>query len=718
MGVWVYTPGNSVKFDFNLPDKWKAEAGNDVSLNFTNSLICSSDAWEAHASLDFVEPWSSQTPSEVTINFHYSPCGDPACPDDTWEVAVPNAIPIIIQSQWEDYPADHVEIDFVASICQGPADYLSFTGFFIASSDEEVNVAVQSEYHFGPTARSGENSSVDVQKSAVLAPVATSGESVSNTPITFYPSQGLGTISATDGDSSSAAVSMTVGLDASSESGSSSVANVAISASISAAGESGETATADVDARVPWAANPIAYSGERAEASVSTSSVMGQCPAYAGENTHLDVEAHPAAHPEGVAYTGETATVAVVGQTVFTLRVNSGEQVSVDVTTAESSSLLPLAYDDQSATLSVAFSQSVGTINSYDGSSVSCVIDIDSLFIGGSGEYATCSIASAIVVGSEQYSGESTSVDVDVHPSEPVGVLLATSGEATWCVLSTLISAIVYLNPVTQWDDAVVFLDTSTYFDLQNQSCIPPQSRDSYTHIELSAAEPVDILFTEEKIIATCSVSTRTRFHPQSYTGESSGYFTYELPTMQAFQAESACIVDIQFEELNIPLCYGNLIPVSESTNIEMVDLSSYLCSTDMMYSGETATVDICANVRFYPAVMDGETSTTDVFCIPALRFLAYSGESARDIGVWIRCYGTSAETASCQIAGEEYLASSGEAATVSVTTLYDVEFLERGCLDNEFVPSNENGDADWDKFNPVPVELDFFVHSIKGRCM
>jgi hypothetical protein len=43
--------------------------------------------------------------------------------------------------------------------------------------------------------------------------------------------------------------------------------------------------------------------------------------------------------------------------------------------------------------------------------------------------------------------------------------------------------------------------------------------------------------------------------------------------------------------------------------------------------------------------------------------------------------------------------------------------FLEDGCLDNEYIWQDENGDPIPEKFNPVPVELDPYQHDIKARC-
>ena len=61
--------------------------------------------------------------------------------------------------------------------------------------------------------------------------------------------------------------------------------------------------------------------------------------------------------------------------------------------------------------------------------------------------------------------------------------------------------------------------------------------------------------------------------------------------------------------------------------------------------------------------------------------------------------------------------AFTGESISVGLTITFEVEFLERGCLDNEYKYMTPNGDEDKEKFNPVAVELEPFAHEIKARC-
>ena len=58
-----------------------------------------------------------------------------------------------------------------------------------------------------------------------------------------------------------------------------------------------------------------------------------------------------------------------------------------------------------------------------------------------------------------------------------------------------------------------------------------------------------------------------------------------------------------------------------------------------------------------------------------------------------------------------------GYSIMARLVTGYEVEFLEEGCLDNEYQYSPDSGDTDIQSFQIAAIELLPFRHSIKGRC-
>ena len=58
-----------------------------------------------------------------------------------------------------------------------------------------------------------------------------------------------------------------------------------------------------------------------------------------------------------------------------------------------------------------------------------------------------------------------------------------------------------------------------------------------------------------------------------------------------------------------------------------------------------------------------------------------------------------------------------GEEVNVILKNHYDVEFLEEGCVDNEYLVIDQEGKIDYDKSTKACIEFLPFEHSLKARC-
>ena len=96
---------------------------------------------------------------------------------------------------------------------------------------------------------------------------------------------------------------------------------------------------------------------------------------------------------------------------------------------------------------------------------------------------------------------------------------------------------------------------------------------------------------------------------------------------------------------------------------------------------------------------------------------LAYTGETARVSNPEMELNTRTGESMALSFYVPPIIGATGEHVEASLTTIYEVVFLEDGCLDNEYIWQDENGDPIPEKFNPVPVELDPFQHDLKARC-
>lgn len=226
-----------------------------------------------------------------------------------------------------------------------------------------------------------------------------------------------------------------------------------------------------------------------------------------------------------------------------------------------------------------------------------------------------------------------------------------------------------------------------------------------------------DEYYHGDKWTMVVDLSTRPRFQMEFYDGAS----LYQidpiiLGEIEVFEGPSVSIGDM-YDDVNFKLCYGNFIPDGDVANIELI--GEYGSCEESWTFGEGAHVDLFMenNVQFQVNTYAGQYMAFDLYIDPLMLFLAWSGEFIRISNP--EFVPPIFEGAMVSMAFEEHAWRAQEGATleVSLTTEYDVEFLEVGCLDNEFVPADEHGDADWEKFNPVPVELEYYRHSIKARC-
>lgn len=500
-------------------------------------------------------------------------------------------------------------------------------------------------------------------------------------------------------------------------SGEAAQAAVSPTVSLVPAARSGEYSAATLLNNPAWTPTFVARSGENATVSVSTSDALSVAQAYTGECATLDVDDSPAAVLEGLVYAGEVGSTTLATWSTFIFRGYSGEEGLLDLETSPSPALDIDGYSGEYATVTIQFAPHLGTVAGRSGEMASTSVGTLDNYIVKTGEVGEADLATDIIIAIDQFGGEHASINLKTGPSEPLGVFRGYSGEFDACVLQTSPSAILYLNPVTQWHDAVVGFETSTSFDLLNRACCP--RTDSHEAIELNEMEPPDIAYSGTKVYAVADLSARPRFYMQAYAGEHSGFVDPNwLGTFQAWAGELATNQSMEFEFHDFNLCYGNLILDSEYADAELVDLSSWDCEAHAAWSGESAVLTFLeANVQPQPLGYSGEWAYVVLDTNPAWLCLAYTGEYAM-VESWPNMNGQSGEAVVVRFYEPSIEGATGEFAQVTaLKTDYLVEFTELGCLDNEYLPMDEDGDPDPDRANPVPVELDYYVHSIKARC-
>ncbi len=327
-------------------------------------------------------------------------------------------------------------------------------------------------------------------------------------------------------------------------------------------------------------------------------------------------------------------------------------------------------------------------------------------------------------LGTSLFEGISLYADMDVRPSQPLTAILYC-GEAFEAdrpyvqhraYLSATISAAATLFACLD-DMTVDFdlrgpirLDTTDWFWNADRFMAeldePPPSRGWGSGCG-------EVVFAE--------LQCRPRFSSHMYVGET---FTsergYEFVDSSIGVGAHVINNDPLYLEPLVALCYPNLFPYADSIEVEL-EWEEIRCSNDFVYVGESMLGNIGVWRQFSANYYAGEHFGVGLTLDPAIRCTLWHGEHifvelATTYGIGVTFGdGASVVTDFERESGYFYV---GESVRGEIDMTFYVEFAEVGCLDNEFIPINENGDPDISKRLPVCVEGHEFLHDIKARCV
>lgn len=173
------------------------------------------------------------------------------------------------------------------------------------------------------------------------------------------------------------------------------------------------------------------------------------------------------------------------------------------------------------------------------------------------------------------------------------------------------------------------------------------------------------------------------------------------------------------YTEPKINLCYPNVFPSPDNMEVEL-EWNEESCYSDFLWGGESIRVDLSTIKSYVPMAYEGQTFYADFVIYDLWRARIWVGEMLIPTLSTVPAlypkmfHGESFEV---DLAPHEAKAHTGESLEASLEISYYVEFLEKGCLENEFIPIDENGDPDIEKRSPVTIEGEPFLHDIKARC-
>lgn len=420
------------------------------------------------------------------------------------------------------------------------------------------------------------------------------------------------------------------------------------------------------------------------------------------------------------AYTGEELLVSLSTSTTFTFDNYTGEYALGDLKTADRADLVPVAYQGESAeaTASVTFALAP---TAYTGEWASTFeLQLTEFINAYTGEYAEASLATDDTFYLDYYTGEYALADLGTRPSEPLGTFRAYEGSNAYIELKMAYA--IYFYPEVIKEGPWVNLDWNglNSIDLTKRSCCPTYDLD-YQRIELSDGVPVGTTYTGEAIFCSASLEARPRFSAMGFEGATTYFVDPIVFTPVAIRTGERFEIPATLEtfELDIKLCPGNLIPDAEFANIELISIYDENCDAQFAFTGETMLTELSVIVGQEPRAYEGAWAQGDLTVDPILTAIAYEGEYARTINPDIPTGPAyDGATAFFLFAEPDWIANTGEACTLTnLATEYFVEFMENGCLTNDYTPIDENGDPIPELNNPVPVEMDQFRHSILARC-
>lgn len=476
----------------------------------------------------------------------------------------------------------------------------------------------------------------------------------------------------------------------------------------------------------------IGYSGEYADTDVSTEYTL-ELFAYHGQRSVVDLQLRSPILETANGYSGEYGLIPFINYTTtLSSFAYSGENSSVIFTTQPSPELLFLSYAGEFSETSMQVSQQIGQFSAFSGQYAE-VIGLGFLenyrFI--SGDNAWVSLSTEVILRPDSYTGSNTKVDLAIKPSEGIGGLKASAGETlTIDTLKILQHHDLY---VVFWHDTHVQIDmdSQTYFDLTIDSCCasPRVLQAQSIRIEMDFAEFPDQVHFGDRVIFQVDLSCRPRFNMTAFGGElmdiidKTVYIAEDASGTPQMNFRSGEALDlVSFEAIFVHrLCKGFFIPSGNNIEIELTDVLDENCNVDRAYTGETMFA-LIHNTRWLTLKQYfGDRMIADLEVPTPWTLFSHSGERLWfDLATTIRQDGEARDGSNMFVRFYEPDWIAGDGQTASVTSIeFDVliEFIDVGCLDNEFIYTNESGDPIPEKFESVPIELHPYQHDIKARC-
>lgn len=446
----------------------------------------------------------------------------------------------------------------------------------------------------------------------------------------------------------------------------------------------------------------------------------------AGESATSTPEWHAASYFSIALSTGEGITATIATGSTFEVEWGFGSSIDAGFSTPSRADMTIQGWTGSTFTpVYLQTSFSLGSIQIATGVQISVLsVDEVSNYRAANGEALEATLEATQSMSAPVSTGERLSLDLTPAPGGELAVRLYDGSNFVQSSMDVLEAIYLHCNLFTGvWVQATEST-ASTSFDLEG----PPMYHNTLdwwleaNQFEFIDLPPSFVYGTGAGVVVKADLSTRPRFTIAFTTGES-------FSTV----SQSRYIEDValQFGTLDLPreylyvephinLCYPNVFPLADNMEVEL-DFNEDSCYTDMLMMGENVSFKVSATFGLQiPLIATGEmlTTTLTTYGIWAVRF-SHGQALITTLGTTasMELYVRTGEVVQETFEEPSVLFYCGESFEATLQTTFDVEFTERGCLDNEYVYMTETGDEDKDKFSPAAVELAPFSHDIKARC-
>lgn len=387
--------------------------------------------------------------------------------------------------------------------------------------------------------------------------------------------------------------------------------------------------------------------------------------------------------------------------------------------TPNPSANIALEFDDGAiASINVSFAQNLGNFQFLDGSIVIIpLIDSNPIIFAYDGAELDADLATQTTFPAFIQEGAVATLDIDLRPSSGIGSFQVLDGAVfQFGALATLVSAQLAVVFRNTYDVSIDLPGSSKDFDLIQDL---NGRNNTGAIVDVDGAPVPGTHYWGYKQVFTADLSCRPRFSAQMFDGsvftskDYSAYFNFQF-----LDGASSNLVAFD-SNLNIKLCKGNFIPDGNNIVVELVFTENENCDVNFAYEGAQMTCVLDNNVQMLELIQEGAVLSAILTTYQPWFFQFWDGAQLN--------VGFPAEMSVNMLDGavssftfhpDSYQIWEGAVATCGgLSTNYNVEFLEIGCLDNEFIPMDANGDPEPQLAHTVPMEMDPYYHEIKARC-